>query len=309
MDPLSDILGTLNMKGMFYFRTSFAGKWGVTVPKYKQAARFHLVTQGQLHVGLPSGETTTLNAGDLILIPHGCSHILSDGPTDNAPPLETVLQDCGYDGNGLLAIGDGYEHKKTKLICGHFSFREGADHPLLKALPDYFIITPTERAANPLLEDVMQILLRQVFAKGGPSIASVTRLSETMFIEILRTNLVDNAAYDNIMNAFKDQKISQAISLIHTRPNDKWTVESLASEIGMSRTRFAHKFKELLQMGPMTYLSEWRLQKSLQLLDSSKLNVQQISTEIGYKSAAAYSRAFSSKFGYSPSEYRQKIAQ
>jgi AraC-like DNA-binding protein len=306
MDPLSEILGTLNMKGMFYFRTSFAGKWGVSVPEYQQAARFHLVVQGQLNVGLPSGKNVLLNPGDIILIPHGSSHILSDSPRDEAPKLETVLEDVGYDGNGLLVVGDGYDHKKTKLICGHFSFREGADHPLLRALPDHFIITPADRAENPLLEDVMRILLRQVFATNGSSIASVTRLSETMFIEILRMNLVGDESYDKIMSAFSDQKISRAISLIHSNPNKGWTVESLASEIGMSRTRFAHRFKELIQMGPMAYLFEWRLQKSLQLLESSTLNVQQIALETGYKSSAAFSRAFSGQFGCTPSEYRQR---
>lgn len=309
MDPLSEILSTLNMQGMFYFRTSFAGKWGVTVPDYKQAARFHLVVQGDLVVGLPSGETIKLHAGDLILIPQGRSHILSDSVCATAPPLETVLEDANYDGNGLLAIGEGYEHKKTKLICGHFSFRDGADHPLLRALPEYFVITPSQMAENPLLEDIMRILLRQVFSKSSDSTASITRLSETMFIEILRQNLVGNAAYSKIMNAFTDQKISQAISIIHASPNIGWTVETLACEIGMSRTRFATRFKELLNMGPMAYLSEWRLQKSLPLLASSGLNVQQIASQTGYKSAAAYSRAFAGHFGFPPSEYRQRAAQ
>lgn len=309
MDPLSEILSTLNMQGMFYFRTSFAGKWGVTVPEYQQAARFHLVVQGELNVGLPSGENIKLQAGDLILIPQGRSHILSDSECEIAPPLETVLKDAEYDGNGLLAIGDGYEHKKTKLICGHFSFRDGADHPLLRALPEYFVVTPSQMAENPLLEDIMRILLRQVFSKSSDSTASITRLSETMFIEILRQNLVGNTAYSKIMHAFTDQKISQAISIIHASPNIGWTVEKLACEIGMSRTRFATRFKELLNMGPMAYLSEWRLQKSLPLLASSGLNVQQIASETGYKSAAAYSRAFAGHFGYPPSEYRQRAIQ
>ena len=115
-----------------------------------------------------------------------------------------------------------------------------------------------------------------------------------------------NDAIENIMMALNDQKISQAISLIHTNPNAGWTVNDLAREIGMSRSRFAHRFKELMGSGPMAYLSEWRLQKSLQLLESSNLNVQQVALETGYKSAAAFTRAFSGQFGYSPTEYRQK---
>lgn len=306
MDPLSDILDALNMKGTFYFRTSFAGRWGVTVPAYKQAARFHLVVQGQLCVRLPGGETIEIHPGDLILIPHGKAHVLSDRPTENAPPLETVMEQAGYDGSGFLAIGDDREHKKTKLICGHFSFRDGADHPLLRALPDYFIVTPAQRAENPMLEDVMQILLRQVFSRTEFSAASVTRLSETMFIEILRQNLVGDKGYDKIMSAFSDRKISRAISLIHENPNAGWTVAGLTQEVGMSRTRFAHRFKDLLNVGPMAYLSEWRLQKSLQMLVEPTLNVQQVALEAGYKSSAAFSRAFSTHFGCSPSEYRQR---
>ena len=306
MDLLSDILNTLDMKGVFYFRTSFAGKWGVTVPHYQQAARFHLVVQGQLHVAFESGEALTLSPGDLILIPHGTSHILSDSHCETAPPLETVLRDAGYDGSGFLSVGDGFEHKRTKLVCGHFSFREGADHPLLRALPDYFVLTPSRRAHNPILDDVMRILLQQVFSGKDGSAASVTRLSEVMFIELLRVNLTDNEAYDKIMSAFTDQKISRAIALIHADPIAGWTVESLASEIGMSRSRFAHRFKELLGMGPMAYLSEWRLQKSLSLLDTTQKTVQQIAGESGYQSAAAFSRAFSASFGISPTEYRQK---
>jgi len=306
MDLLSDILNTMNMRGVFYFRTSFGGKWGVTVPKFQQAARFHLVVQGQLHISFPSGEALALGPGDLILIPHGQSHILSDSQCETAPPLETVLSDVGYDGNGFLAVGGGYEHKKTKLVCGHFSFRKGADHPLLRALPDYFVITPSRRAANPMLDDVMRILLQQVFSSQDGAMASVTRLSEIMFIELLRVNLIENEAFDKIMNAFNDQKISQAISLIHANPNAGWTVESLASEVGMSRSRFAHRFKELLGIGPMAYSSEWRLQKSLQLLDGSNINIQQVASKSGYKSAAAFTRAFSGQFGFSPTEYRQK---
>ena len=307
MDLLSDILNTLDMKGIFYFRTSFAGKWGVTVPQFEQAARFHLVVQGQLHVSFPSGEALVLGPGDLILIPHGCSHILSDSVCSTAPALETVLTDLGYDGNGVLVVGEGYEHSKTKLVCGHFDFRKGADHPLLRALPDYFIVTPSMRAANPILDDVMRILLKQVFSTQMGSTASVTKLSEIMFIELLRINLTGNKNFENIMAAFTDQKISQAISVIHAQPDAPWTVESLALEIGMSRSRFAHRFKELMGLGPMAYLLEWRLQKSLSLLDMSNMSVQQISSKSGYKSSAAFTRAFSSQFGISPTEYRKKV--
>ena len=129
MDILDDILKTLDMKGALYFRTHFTGSWGTTVPDYEQAARFHLVVQGICHVTFPSGAHAKLSPGDLILIPNGLRHVLSDSGLAKAPPLETVLEDVGYDGSGVLRIGDGDPAAATQLICGHFSFRRGAEQP------------------------------------------------------------------------------------------------------------------------------------------------------------------------------------
>lgn len=73
------------------------------------------------------------------------------------------------------------------------------------------------------------------------------------------------------------------------------------------RSRFASRFRELMGAGPMTYLSDWRLQKALALLDSSHMSVQQIADHSGYRSPSAFTRAFSGKLGSSPSDYRCQI--
>lgn len=304
MDVLDDILDTLDLRGAFYFRTDFSGSWAVTVPDYAQAARFHLVVQGQLHVGFENGDAVTLGAGDLILIPRGRQHVLSDQACQSAPPLETVLSDVGYDGEGVLIVGEGVEHAKTKMVCGHFTFRKGADHAILRALPDYQIVSASMRAENPMLDEATRLLVRQTFSGQLGSKASVTRLSEIMFIELLRASIENNAAFETILNAFSDKHIGRAIELIHAKPDHPWTVETLASEVGMSRSRFADRFKTLLEIGPMSYLSDWRMQKAISLLEDTKQSVQHVAQLAGYKSPAAFTRAFSEKFGVSPTEYR-----
>ena len=77
MDLLEDIFDTLNLRGALYFRTEFSGPWAVTVPELAQAARFHLVMQGNCHVELVGGTSVMLTPGDLVMIPRGRSHILS----------------------------------------------------------------------------------------------------------------------------------------------------------------------------------------------------------------------------------------
>lgn len=308
MDVLDDILGTLNLQGVLYFRTDFSDGWSVTVPDLEQAARFHLVVQGRTHVRFPDGTHTELNPGDLILIPRGRTHILAHEPCDHAPALETVLADAGYTGDGVLAVGSGDAGASTQMVCGHFSFRSGADHPILRALPDYLVTRASVRAQAPWLDEMLRLLVRRVFSNELGSHASVTRLSEVVFIELLRVGVDQSDTLQSVLGAFQDPQIGKSLSLIHERSEDVWSVDTLASEVGMSRSRFAERFRDLMGMGPMAYLSDWRLQKALALLDNGQVSVQEVASRAGYQSPAAFTRAFSGKFGCAPSAYRRARA-
>lgn len=325
MDFLQDVFDTLGLKGALYFRTDFSGPWAVTVPELGQAARFHFMVQGECHVTFPSGTSHLLRSGDLILIPGGRTHILADRKVREAPPLETVLDAVGYDGRGLLVVkGEGRDEGMaepgartmvqtgpqtgTKMICGHLNFRDGASHPLLRALPDCLVTTPEERAREPLLDEMLRLIQRRMFSESLGSEAAVTRMSEIVFVELLRTG-VGRVATDNpVLEAFRDRRIGRALELIHTDPGAKWSVDRLAGEVGMSRSRFSDRFSALLGSGPMAYLAEWRLQKALPMLENARTSIQEIAYRTGYGSTAAFTRAFSDRFGQSPSAYRKMVA-
>lgn len=308
MDVLNDILDTLNLKGALYFRTDFSAPWAVAVPALGQAARFHLVVQGRCHVGFATGATVDLMPGDMVLIPRGGAHILADSAGRPAPPLETVLELSGYQGEGVFVLGKGDPEASTQMICGHFTFRGGADHPLLRALPDHIVVTNATRAREPWLDEALRLVSRRMFSEEIGSPAAVTRLSEIVFIELLRVGIGQSPELGAILAALADPQIGRILRLLHTAPQEPWTVASMAQAIGMSRSRFAERFRELLGTGPMSYLSDWRLQKALALLDDSRCSVQQVARRTGYRSAAAFTRAFAEKFGVPPTEYRRKTA-
>ena len=79
MDVLSDILDLLQLRGSLYFRTAFSPPWSVAVPALGRAARFHLAVQGRCSVRIGTEREVQLNPGDLIVIPGGSAHVLSDG--------------------------------------------------------------------------------------------------------------------------------------------------------------------------------------------------------------------------------------
>lgn len=305
MDILTDIFNTLDLKGALYFRTEFCPPWSVKVPELESAARFHLVVQGRCCVTLPSSDCVDLGPGDLILIPAGRSHIIADQPTTQAPELETLLQDLNYDGNGVLIAGEGSEQATTKMVCGHLSFRRGAAHPILQALPEYIYTTAGDRAREPLLDEVLRLISRRIFIEDLGSEAAITRMSEIVFIELVRAGISKDEKLLAMLHALRDKFVGKALELIHQHPAQAWSVEALAREVGMSRSRFAERFSQLLQVSPMAYLAEWRLQKSLTLLEDWRASIQQVSNQVGYQSAAAFTRAFSRRFGESPSQYQR----
>ncbi len=88
-----------------------------------------------------------------------------------------------------------------------------------------------------------------------------------------------------------------ALSAIHDRVNTPWTVESLAEAAGMSRSAFAARFKELLGQTPLEYVTEWRMQKAMQLLQQRDKKLIDVARSVGYESDAAFSKAFSELSG------------
>lgn len=306
MDVLSDVLDTVDLRGTLYFRTSSTPPWGVRVPQYRNAARFHVVVRGRCHVAFDSGEAVQLEPGDVIVIPHGAPHVLADAPNSPARLLEDVLQQCGYTGEGVLVYGGpSNADAKTEMICGHFSFSEDADHPLLRALPQYLRVTAELRGQHPWLDETLRLVAQLMFADSPGAIASVIRLSEVFFIETIRACAHQDAVLKQILDAMIDPRIGRALALMHRYPDRPWTVEMLGSEVAMSRSRFAAQFHNLIGCAPMAYLTGWRLQKARRLLTQTRATVQQVATEVGYQSAAAFTRAFTERFGQPPMAVRR----
>lgn len=305
MDVLADIFETIQLRGTFYFRTDFSPPWGATVPHFGRVARFHHVVQGRCWIRVGTAEPIELSAGDFVLVPNGASHVLSHAPTEEAPPLETVLAAAGYQGETLFTVGVGDPTAATQLVCGHLTFGDGADHAILRALPSLIRIDNVERARRPWFDQVLRLLVSHVFSNHPGSIAVVTRLSEIVFIEAIRFAGDEAPALRRLIEAFGDARIGRAIALMHKEPAKAWTVDMLAREVGMSRTRFAEEFREIIGTSPVHYLTEWRFQRAIAALSTGLRPIGEIARECGYSSPAAFTRAFSEWFGRTPKAFRR----
>ena len=101
-----------------------------------------------------------------------------------------------------------------------------------------------------------------------------------------------------------DPVVGPALSAIHDRPFDRWTVASLATEAAVSRALFARRFTEVMGEPPLAYLTEWRMAEAEELLADPARSVAQVATTVGYSDAFGFSAAFKRLRGTSPTEFR-----
>jgi AraC-like DNA-binding protein len=137
----------------------------------------------------------------------------------------------------------------------------------------------------------------------------ITRLADILVIQAIRSWIAtDSQAQTGWLRALRDKQIGRAIALIHRDPARDWTVTSLASAVGMSRSAFAARFTELVGEPAMQYVLRWKMHAALKWLKESDATVGQLAAKLGYESEAAFSRAFKRLMGMSPGAARKQGA-
>ena len=306
MDLLSDILYALKLRGNLYFRTNLGAPWGIDVPADRQVARFHVVIHGGCWLRVAGGdEPFYLEEGDLAIVPHGAGHQISDAPDTPCRPLMEVLAEQTVTSEGLLCYGG--KGERTALVCGSFSFDEKVLHPLLASLPRKLHVKGCDNLNFMWLDSAMRFISREAGTGLIGSRAIAERLSEILFIQVIRlyaANAPDEIAF---LAALNDEQISRVLKELHSRQAHKWTLEEMARIGGFSRSAFAERFTKLLGMPPAQYLTRIRMLQARLTLEAGEASLIEIAEHAGYNSEAAFSTAFKRHFGRSPCAYRRRV--
>ena len=307
-DPLGEALHFLRMNGAYYCRSELTAPWGLTLPPMPGYLWFHVVTSGRIWLETGDDERTWIQLGDLALVPHGHGHVLRSEPGAPAPGILELERELVSDRYEILRHGAG--GAPTGLICGAVRFAHPAAANLIEILPKTIHV---EASSNPRL-DRMHSMLRLMAAEaselrpGGEAV--ITRLGDILVIQAIRAWMEsDPAAQSGWLGALQDPKIGRAISLIHRDPARDWTVAALAHELAMSRSAFAARFTELVGEPVMTYVARWRMHVAVAALKDEGATVGQLADRLGYRSEAAFSRAFKRVIGVSPGAIRRSAAE
>ena len=316
MDVLSEVLKVVKLQGAMFYNGEFSSPWSfcsphsrTVAPYVAPAARhviiYHLLTEGRAFARLADGPRIILEAGDIVIFPHGDAHFLENGSPTKSVDMAKELARIFSQGLKRSCLGGGGEI--TKFVCGFMACDPRLSQVFLSGLPPVFKVSIRNDASGRWLENSIRFSVNEADPSRSGGEAVLAKLSEVLFIETLRAYITHlPAEQTGWLAGARDSEVGKTLALMHRNPAQPWTIASLAQEAGLSRSVLAERFRHYLNEPPMAYLTRWRLQLGAQMLASTSYSVAQIASEVGYESEPAFNRAFKRAFTVPPARFRSQ---
>jgi AraC-like DNA-binding protein len=301
MDPLSDVLSLLKLRSYVSGGFSASGDWAVQFGQH-DGIKFHAVLSGACWVAVDGlSEPVQVSAGECFVLARGKPFRLATDLTVDPIDVRTLLPPA-TDGR-IVAYNGGGEFLS---VGGYFTLAEGQADLLLNCLPPLIHIRkePGMSTLQWCVERMRQELREP--QPGGFIVAQ--QLATLVLVQALRLQLTDAHRRDEAgwLFALADKRMRAVINAMHDAPGRRWTLATLASQAAMSRTTFALRFKELVGLSPMDYLTRWRMTLAADRLTQSHDTLSDISAALGYESEKSFSTAFKRVMNCSPRQYGRR---
>ncbi|MFI8960732.1 AraC family transcriptional regulator [Streptomyces sp. NPDC053493] len=301
-DLLSELLKPLRLTGVFDSRWHVSAPWAIEGDAEQSCAVLHYIVEGGCWITAAGHTPLELRAGDLIVFPTGTAHRLSDRPDRQGVPLKAVLPERQPGTSGEIRIeGTGAE---SRLLCAGLHYDASAATGLYRSLPWALVLDGAQVDREPLLRDTLR-LLAAADRPVGPGDRLITlRAFEMALVLALRPLLRELAGNPASLPVLRHPGISRALVIVATRFAEPWTIDSLAREVGMSRSAFTAAFRDLVGESPARHLTGRRMQEAARLLTETSLPQSAVPARVGYQSAVGFHLAFRKWYGMTPGEYR-----
>jgi AraC-like DNA-binding protein len=316
MDAFSEILGGLALKGALFFSAEFSAPWGFSTPPSRYLAPvvapgvphlvvYHFLVEGSGFVRVKDGLKLELEAGDIIVLPHGDAHRMCS--EESAQEKETTAIVAKLQSRDLKTVQAGGGGEVTRFVCGYMACDPLLSRPILHSLPSAFKVNLRSDRSGQWLENSILHLVEESASGHAGSEAMLAKLSEALFVDTLRRYIAGLPEQEvGWLAAVRDPIVGKSLTLFHARAQHRWTIAELAKEVGLSRSALVERFTRYLSEPPMAYLMRWRLQLAARALAATPRGVAEIASDVGYESEAAFNRAFKREFGLPPARYRRE---
>ena len=323
-DVLSDVLGSVRLTGAMLFLIDATTPWitwapeaevfrPAVLPQSQHVISYHIVTEGSCWAGLRCGSPERYEAGDVLVIPHGDAYSLAE-PRDAQQTYGTeeaveFFRCMAAGGLPPMVGAGGGGPERTQFICGFLGCHLRPFNPVLAALPRVIHLRGASRSGD-RMQPLIDFALNELRGPTTGGRGVLMRVAELMFVEVVRRHLETMAeSRTGWLAGLNDPLVARALSLLHAEPARPWTLATLATRAGTSRSVLVERFVRYVGEPPMHYLTRWRMQLASRLLaETQGPKMGTIAEAVGYESEAAFSRAFKREVGVAPGTWRQGMA-
>lgn len=191
------------------------------------------------------------------------------------------------------------------VVCGTVQFGEGGRNPIGDSLPN---VVQVALAALPGIDALLDLMFAEAFSEQCGNQAALDRLCEVLMIHLLRYCIEHGLTQGGALAGLADSRLAKALQALHADPARDWTLAEMAAQAGMSRARFAVRFRAITGATPADYLATWRVMAARRLLLRGQA-LKLIASDVGYGSASALNRAFVRKLGCSATQWLREQSE
>jgi AraC-like DNA-binding protein len=272
VDPLGTLLDALALRTSVFYAGALCGRHDFR--REHNRGHLHVLRSGRLMIEGRQRQTIQLDQPSLVFLP------------------------CRADHAVIARDGDGSE-----VVCGTVEFAAGSSWMLAEILPEMIILPIDGSREMPAL---LSLMVAELESDRPGRQVMLDRLGEALVIAVVRDYALANPLELGFFRGVSDPLVSVALKALHAEADGEWTVERMAQVCGMSRARFAARFREAAGVTPLAYLTRLRIGRAQDLLLQGHLP-KRVALDVGYSGASAFSRVFNRVTGCPPAEWVRRI--
>ncbi|MBV1691800.1 AraC family transcriptional regulator [Novosphingobium sp. G106] len=312
VDWLSTLLQMITISGRIEVRCAYGAPWRVAWDRAPaREIPYHVVLKGKAIIEDPEGRTVReLAGGDIVLLPHGSSHVLHDGSGNApAPTHERFVA-------GLMVSENDSHGEPLDMLCGRFLVGPPHDRLIRSYLPTDLIVRagndddpPGAVPASTQLADLVGLMRMESAGDKAGAQAVLNSLSSALFALVLRAASASNQVSEGLLALAGHVRLAPAISAMFADPARAWSQPDLAGLCGMSRATFVRHFQDKLGRSAADLLIDIRMSLAANELKKPGVGTEAVADLVGYQSVSAFRRVFSATMGMTPGQWRRQARE